>query len=123
MATVTLSQADQINTDREFNRVFKNLLALSEKHIGPKPITIEQYRRRNKPPTPREPTPVEEPKKKTRGGKKQKLRRDRAELHRIIAVTRDLESRKRLLRKLKKLVAGHGKPTKQTGGNPNIKQQ
>lgn len=70
------------------------------KHVGPKRLTIEEYKKRQKKPLTAPTTPPI--KKKRRGGRKVKLRRQRKELHRLISIT-DGEEQKSLFKKLRNL--------------------
>lgn len=81
-----------------------NATPLAElKHIGPKKITIDEYRKRqqqrNKLP---EIVTVQQVKRKRRAGKKVKLRQRRKELHRLISISKG-EQQKILFDELRKL--------------------
>lgn len=94
--------------DEDFHKLFEDLvnrLAVEEynptegveiqappyiptpKHCGPQPITIEQYLERNKSKKQRPVPPVTPTKKKTKGGKKKRLNREKAELRRLISLS------------------------------------
>lgn len=81
---------------------------------GPKPLTIEEYRARQKKKVPHTPSPVTIKKKTKRGGKKQQLRKERKELHRLV-VFAEGKFKNKLLHQLKELK--NGKTNKQGGNN------
>lgn len=72
------------------------------KHIGPKRITIEEYRKRQQKRSFQEPAPVQQTKRKRRAGRKVKLRQKRKELHRLISISKG-EQQKTLFEELRKL--------------------
>lgn len=72
------------------------------KHIGPKRITIEEYRKRQQKKNLQEPVPTPTIKRKRRAGRKVKLRQKRKELHRLISISTG-EQQKTLFNKLRQL--------------------
>jgi len=71
---------------------------------GPRPITIEEYRQRNK----QRPKEVslelkQQPKKRRRGGALTKFKKELGELHRMLVITKDTNLRKQMLQKIKLL--------------------
>lgn len=72
------------------------------RHIGPKKLTIEEYRARQNKRKPTDAVVTPPVKRKRRGGKQVKLRRQRKELHRLIAITSG-EEQKTLFKKLRQL--------------------
>lgn len=111
----------EIETKEEFDRIFnkchdtiKELIAISEKILkdrdtekqGPTPITIEEYRRRNKlvkkEETPKIPTPVIIRNRK-RGGRQVRKRKEIAEAFRLLNLAVDINERLKLKDKIKML--------------------
>lgn len=80
------------------------------KSLGPKRLTIEEYRQRQKKPVV-ENKPIQ-PKKTKRGGKKLKLRKQRKELHRLVTIAEG-NYKNKLIHQLKQLK--HGQAVQQRG--------
>lgn len=73
-------------------------------HAGPRPISIEEYRKRRETVNKKiQEEQGEHPQqtKRPRGGVAVKLRQEIGELHRIIAITTDRHLKKKLIQKLK----------------------
>lgn len=77
------------------------------KKAGPKPLTIEEYKKRQKNQT----VAVKEPenRRRQRAGKAVRQRQERAELHRIITITTDRHLKRTLIQKLKEVQHGNDK--------------
>lgn len=73
------------------------------KTAGPKPITLEEYRRRQEAckRTPNTLGETREAKRKSRSGFKVKVRQKLAELYRVINITTDIKLKKKLLQHVK----------------------
>lgn len=76
----------------------------TSKKAGPRPLTIEEYKKRQKgrqEPEKAETKTIE--KRRKRAGRAVKLRQQRAELHRVVPVTTDQKLKRELISKLKTL--------------------
>jgi hypothetical protein len=111
----------KIEVDNRFNQIYHLAKDLLDKTKGPRPLTIQQYRDRIKKPTPA--APVNLSKKKSRGGKAVRIRKERAELHRIIPITSNPELKKQLILDLQKLAYNGAKTNEATDGRSYCKQQ
>lgn len=87
-------------------------------NAGPKPISIEEYKKRQERQKQnlrkvREEAATDRPRKRTRGGRQVRARQHIADLHRIIAITTDKKQKNILINKIKEeRKANYGKVTK-----------